>query len=67
MKRICLCAMLAVILCFVSSCGNSGTEERLKTGEEQALEQKEKAEDAVDAVNEQTNQLNQNAQSIDEE
>lgn len=67
MKKICLCIMCAAILYISAGCGNSGTEQRLKTGEEQALEQKEKAEDAVDAVNEQTNQLNQDAQSIDEE
>lgn len=67
MKKIYLCAMLIGIMCVAAGCGNSGTEQRLKTGEEQALEQKEKAEDAVDAVNEQTNQLNQDAQSIDEE
>lgn len=58
---------ICLLVVVLGGCGNKGTKERLKTGEEIAVEQKEKAEEAVDAVNEQVNQLNQQASQLDEE
>lgn len=64
MKKLGLCIMISLIMCTVVGCGNG--EERIKTAEEIAIEQKEKAEDAVDAVNEQTKQLEESASQIEE-
>lgn len=58
------CMMLGV--CCLFGCGNSGTEERIKTGEEIAVEQKQKAEDAVDKANESVMELQQQADEIDD-
>lgn len=66
-KRVCMTGCLVFALCFMAGCGNSGTEERIKTGEERALELKEDAQDAVDKVNEDTMNLQQNEKSIEEE
>lgn len=65
MKKLGLCIMLSVVMCMAVGCGNK-QEERIKTAEEIAIEQKDKAEDAVDAVNEQTKQLEESASQIEE-
>lgn len=58
---------LALVVCFAAGCGNNGTKERIKTGEERALELKEDAQDAVDQMNEDTMNIQRNENSIEEE
>ncbi|MCM1499128.1 MAG: hypothetical protein NC124_11750 [Clostridium sp.] len=63
-KKFLMCFSLVMMMGLMCGCGNG---ERVKTMEEQALGQKEKAEDVVDEINTQTNQLQQDADSIGEE
>lgn len=67
LKTVCMLSCLALAVCFMSGCGNSGTKERLKTGEERALEAKEDAQEAVDQMNEDTMKIQQNEERIEEE
>lgn len=67
LKTVCMLGCLALAACFMSGCGNSGTKERLKTGEERALEAKEDAQEAVDQMNEDTMKIQQNEDRIEEE
>lgn len=65
MKKLGLCVILSVMMCLAVGCGNK-QEERIKSAEEIAIEQKHKAEDAVDDLNEQTKQLEESANQIEE-
>ncbi|MCM1157523.1 MAG: hypothetical protein NC300_08320 [Bacteroidales bacterium] len=67
MKKAGLCAMLALVFCMAAGCGNSGTKNRLKTGEERAVELKEDAREVVGEVNEETDNINQTVDSLEEE
>lgn len=66
LKRISFISIMLLILCSFSACGNDG-EERIKTGEEHALELEEKADDAVDKVNEDTMKLSETEEDIESE
>lgn len=66
-KKIVVLGGLGLGMCFLAGCGNEGTKERLKTGEEIAVEQKEKAEDAVEQSNSAVEDFQQQADSIGEE
>ena len=50
----------------MAGCGE-GTKEHVKTGEERAMEYKDKAQDAVDEMNEDTKNLIQNQEEADQE
>lgn len=65
MKKLGLCVMLALVMCMAAGCGNN-QEERIKSAEEIAIEQKQKAEDVVDDLNEQTKQFEQSVQQLEE-
>lgn len=65
MKKLGLCIMFSLIMCMAVGCG-SKQEERIKSAEEIAIEQKHKAEDAVDDFNEQTKQFEESAAQIEE-
>lgn len=67
MKKACMLGCLIFAACFMAGCGNSGTKERLKTGEERALELKEDAQEVVDQMNEDTMNIHRNDSSIEEE
>ena len=67
MKKIGIISCLVFAVCFMTGCGNDGTEERLKTGEERALELSKDAQNAVDQVDEDTMNLQENEKSIEEE
>ena len=67
MRKLLLYVMLIVVMCFTAGCGENGTEERLKTGEERALELKDTAEDAVEDMNENTLKIEETANQIEEE
>ncbi|MDE6433837.1 MAG: hypothetical protein K2L07_06360 [Lachnospiraceae bacterium] len=66
-KKIVVLAGMGFGMCFFAGCGNEGTEGRLKTGEEIAVEQKERAEDAVEQSNSAVEEFQQQADSIGEE
>lgn len=65
-KRIGLMCGAFLILGILSGCGNDGTEERIKTGEERAIELKGEAQEVVDQVNENTDNLTQDAEEAEE-
>lgn len=65
MKKLGLCIMFSLVLCMAVGCGNK-QEERIKSAEEIAIEQKAKAEDAVEDFNEQTKQFEESASQIEE-
>lgn len=67
MKKVCMLSCLVFAVCFMAGCGNNGTKERLKTGEERALELKKDAQEVVDQMNEDTMNIQQNENSIEEE
>lgn len=67
LKMVCMLSCLTLAVCFMAGCGNSGTKERLKTGEERALEAKKDAQEAVDQMNEDTMKIQQNEERIEEE
>ncbi len=50
----------------MTGCGE-GTKEHVKTGEEMALEYKDKAQDAVDEMNEDTKNLIEHQEEADQE
>lgn len=66
-KRLFAFTCLLIVICGFTGCGNSGTKEHIKTGEERALEAREDASEVVDQINENVEQFNHDAQSIDEE
>lgn len=66
-RKIVVLAGMGFGMCFLAGCGNEGTKERLKTGEEIAVEQKEKAEDAVEQSNSAVEDFQQQADSIEGE
>lgn len=45
---------MLMLLCSLAACGNEGTKEHIKTGEERALELQEDAKDAVNKLNQDT-------------
>ncbi|MBR1866035.1 MAG: hypothetical protein IJ801_05975 [Lachnospiraceae bacterium] len=65
-KRIGFVCSAFLILGILSGCGDSGTEERIKTGEERALELKKEAQEVVDQINDNTDNLTQDADQIEE-
>lgn len=66
MKKIRVIMCLAVITCFLCACGNAGTKEHIKTGEEIAVEKMEDASEAVEQNNEAVRQLQDQVDSIDD-
>lgn len=65
-KRVIFLCSIFTVMGIMAGCGNSGTEERIQTGEEMAIKLKGEAEDAVEQVNENTNNLMQDAEKIEE-
>lgn len=66
-KKLFAFTCLLIGICAFTACGNSGTKEHIKTGEERALEAREDASEAVGQINENVEQFNHDAQIIDEE
>ncbi|MDO5155735.1 MAG: hypothetical protein Q4D51_07200 [Eubacteriales bacterium] len=64
-KRLMLASMMVIAMVLVG-CGNKGTEEHIKTGEQIAVEQAAKAEEVVDQNNEAVKNLQQETDAIDE-
>lgn len=67
MKRIKIVVCLAVVSCFLCACGNEGTKEHIKTGEEIAVEKMAEASEVVEQNNEAVREMQQQADSVDEE
>lgn len=59
MKKVLFFFVMIMMLGIMTACGNEGTKEHIKTGEERAIELKDKAEDAVDKVNKDTIRLSE--------
>ncbi len=66
-KKFGLGLLLLLVMGMSAGCGSNADKERIRSADEIAIEQKEKAEDAVEDVNEQTKQFEQNANQIEEE
>ncbi len=66
-KRTGILFSMLLLMGILSGCGNNATEERIKTGEERAIELKGEAEEVVDQMNDKTNNLMQDADTIDQQ
>lgn len=66
MKKFIVLGCFIVGMCLLSGC-NGGTNERMKTGEEIAADQAEKAQDAVDQNNSSVEEFNEQTDLIDGE
>lgn len=67
MRKYLLAGCMMIGMCFLAGCGNEGTKERIRTGEEIAVEQREKAEEAVEQSNSAVENFQQQADEIEEE
>lgn len=66
-KKLWIWIGFCIMACTLAGCGNNGTKEHIKTGEERAIEAKKDASEVVDQVNENAKQLEQEAGSIEDE
>lgn len=66
MKKLIILGCVIMGICLISGC-DSGTGERMKTGEEIAIDQAEKAQDAVDQNNSSVEELQEQTDILDGE
>lgn len=66
MKKFLILGCVIVSMCLFSGC-DSGTGERMKTGEEIAIDQAKKAQDTIDQSNSSVEELQEQTDIIDEE
>lgn len=65
LKKLGFLTIMIMILGTMAACGNEGTKEHIKTGEERALELQKEAKEAVDKVNDETAGLTEFEKKLD--